>query len=448
MKSSRELTEQRSILDKELDALQAKVKGGTITPDEETRFDAIIGEIEGLNDQITTAEKREKQLAEMESRKQAVPFAINPIKTDNEDQVKKEFRFVSLINQLSSNKPLEGFYREMHEEGQRDMAGAGIKDNTDGYVVPAMIIGSEKRDLAAVTNDTAKAGYTIATELLSNDWIGVLQNQLVVTGMGARFMRGLQGDIAVPKKTTNSGASWLTETGSITAGDHVWGQVTMSPKRLGNATAFSRKLLAQSSLDIEMIVREDLITSQSLALQDAIIHGAIGGNGPVGILNTSGIGAVAIGANGGALTWAKIVELESEVAIDNALEGNLYYLTNSKVRGAAKGIVRDSGSGLFLWGTGYGQSGGDATPLNGYRAAVTNSVPSTLSKGSSGAVCSALIFGNFADMMIGQWGGLVLTANPYALDLSGQVRITLNAFYDMKLRNVQSFAAIKDITTS
>jgi HK97 family phage major capsid protein len=444
MKSSKELLEQRGVLDTELTSLAAKVDAKTITTDEESRFDALIGEIESLNTEVEKAQKREEAIKATESRK-APGFAIvKP--TDNEDQAKKEFRFVNLINTLSANKPLDGFLAEMNQEGQRDMKNAGIKDEAEGFIVPAFVVGNEKRDLAAVTNDTAKAGYTIQTDLLADQWIKTLQNSLVMTSMGTRFMTGLQGNVAIPKKTTNSGANWLTETGAITPADEVFAQVTMSPKRLGNATAFSRKLLAQSSMDIEAIVREDLVMSQALALEAAAIKGASTWDGPLGILNTSGIGSVVVGTNGGPLTWAAIVALETAVANSNAALGNLGYLTNSKVRGAAKGIVRDAGSGLFLWGSGYGQSG-VGLPMNGYQAAVTNAVPSTNVKGSSGAVCSSLIFGNWADLMIGQWGGLVVTANPYALDLSGQVRVSINAYYDVAVRNAESFAAINDITT-
>lgn len=445
----KELLEQRGILDTELKALTAKFEAKTLNETEEKRFDEVIAEIESLNSKIVTAEKREQAIKDAEKRSlpTAPTFLINPSKTDNEAQVKSEFRFTTLINDLSSSRKIEGFYSEMHQEGQRNMKESGVNHSeVDGYVVPAFIIGNEKRDLSTATNDTGKAGYTIQTDLLANEWIDNLKNSLVTTQMGMKFLSGLKGNVVIPKKTTNSGANWLTETGSITPADMVHDQPAMSPKRLGNAMNFSRQLLIQSSLDIERMVREDLVMSQALALQDAIIKGPSTGNGPLGILNTSGINSVTIGTNGGALTWAKLVELETAIANANALGDNMWYLTNSKVRGAAKGIVRDSGSGLFLWGSGYGQEG-TGFPLNGYRAAVTNAVPSTNVKGSSGAVCSSLIFGNWSDFVVGQWGGIVLTANPYALDLSAQIRVSMNAWYDTEVRHAESFAAINDITT-
>jgi HK97 family phage major capsid protein len=446
----KELVEQRGILDAELKALTAKFEAKTLNETEEKRFDEVISEIESLNAKIVAAEKREQAIKDAEQRSlpKGPGLLINPSKTDNETQAKTEFRFTTVINNLVDQKPLEGFYKEMHEEGQRDMAQSGIKNtNQNGYIIPSFITGnSEKRDLSSITS-TPGAGNYIATDLLTGEYIDNLKNALVMTKLGAHFMTGLKGNIDIPRKTTDSGANWLTETGSITAADFVTDKVSMSPKRLGNATAFSRQLLLQSSMDIEMLVRRDLIMSQALALEAAAIKGPSTGNGPLGILNTSGIGSVVIGNNGGALTWAAIVALETAVANSNADINKLGYLTNSRVRGAAKGIVRDSGSGLFLWGTGYGQSGGDTLPMNGYKAEVTNAVPNTNVKGNSGAVCSSLIFGNWDDLYIGQWGGLILTANPYSLDLSGQVRVVCNSYYDIDVRHAESFAAINDITT-
>ena len=448
----KELLEQRGILDNELKALTVKLEAKTLNETEEKRFDEVIDEIESLNSKIATAEKREQAIKDAEKRSEPKPagatFAIGGVKTDNEEQAKKEFRFTEVIRNLADKKEMKGFYKEMNDEGRRDMTKSGINTSVeDGYVIPSFITGNgEKRDLSTETSNPG-AGNTIATELLTGEYIDNLKNALVMTKLGAHFMTGLRGNIDIPRKTTDSGANWLTETGSITPADFTMDKVSMSPKRLGNATAFSRQLLIQSSMDIEMLVRRDLIMSQALALESAAIKGPSTGNGPLGILNTSGIGSVVIGTNGGPLTWAAIVALETAVANANADINKLGYLTNSRVRGAAKGIVRDSGSGLFLWGTGYGQSGGDALPMNGYKAEVTNAVPNTNVKGSSGAVCSSLIFGNWDDLYIGQWGGLILTANPYALDLSGQVRVVCNSYYDIDVRHAASFAAINDITT-
>ena len=149
------------------------------------------------------------------------------------------------------------------------------------------------------------------------------------------------------------------------------------------------------SIDVESFVRNDLATVLALAIDLAAINGSGSNNQPTGILNTSGIGSVAGGTNGLAPAWSHLVDLESAVSIANADVGTLGYLTNAKVRGKLKQTSKVSGQNGFIWEAGN-------TPVNGYMAGVSNQVPSNLTKGSSSGVCSAILFGNFADLIIGQ----------------------------------------------
>jgi len=139
-------------------------------------------------------------------------------------------------------------------------------------------------------------------------------------------------------------------------------------------------------------------------------------------------------------SWAHIVQLESDVAAANADVGKMAYLTNARVRGRLKTTSMVSGQNGFIWA-------GNDTPLNGYRAFVTNAVPSNLTKGTATGVCSAIIFGNFADMMIGMWGGLELIVDPYTGSTSGNVRVTALQDVDIAIRNVASFATMVDALT-
>ena len=70
-----------------------------------------------------------------------------------------------------------------------------------------------------------------------------------------------------------------------------------------------------------------------------------------------------------------------------------------------------------------------------------------LTKGT-GTALSALIFGNFREMMIGTWGGMDVIADPYSKATSGMVRLITHGFHDIAIRQPKAFAAIKDINTS
>jgi hypothetical protein len=90
----------------------------------------------------------------------------------------------------------------------------------------------------------------------------------------------------------------------------------------------------------------------------------------------------------------------------------------------------------------------NSSPVNGYNAVVTNQVSSALTKGSSSGVCSAIFFGNWADLLIGMWGGLDLLVDPYTASTTGTVRVTALQDIDIAVRHPESFAAMLDALTT
>lgn len=304
-----------------------------------------------------------------------------------------------------------------------------------GAMVPTDVL---KRDL--VVGTTTAGGHTVSTDLMAQDFITMLRNRMVIMGMGTRMLTGLSGNIAIPRHTGAATAYWVAESGAPTESQQAFDQVTMQPRTVGAYTDISRKLLLQSSLDVESFVREDLAKVLAQELQRTAINGSGTAPEPRGILNVAGIGSVAGGTNGAAPSWANIIALETEVAQDNADIGTLAYLTNAKVRGKLKGTEKASTTGMYVWADGN-------TPLNGYRTEVTNVVPSNLTKGAASGVCSAIIFGNFADLIIGMWGGLDLMVDPYTSSTSGTVRVVALQDADVAVRHAESFAAMVDALT-
>lgn len=293
-----------------------------------------------------------------------------------------------------------------------------------------------------VKGTAGKGGNLVATELLSGSFIDMLRNAMVIHGLGAVNLAGLVGDIAIPKQTGSATAYWVAEDGVPSQSGQTVGQVTMSPKTLGAFTDISRKLLLQSSIDVEGMVQKDLASVLGLAVQQAALNGTGLSNQPKGILGGHVASPTVVGGtNGAAPTWEHIVGLETAVSVANADVGTLAYLTNAKVRGKLKTTPKVSGQNGFIW------ENGD-TPLNGYRSAVTNAMPSNLTKGTAAAICSAAIFGNWADLVIGMWGSLDLTVDTVTLGTSGAVRVIALQDVDIAVRNAESFATFADILTA
>jgi HK97 family phage major capsid protein len=255
------------------------------------------------------------------------------------------------------------------------------------------------------------------------------------------MMTGLVGQVAIPKQTGSATHFWVAENSAPTESQQAFGQVTMTPKTVGAFTDISRRLILQSSISVENLVQRDLATVLGLAVQQAAINGSGASNQPTGILTTAGIGSVAGGTNGLAPTWAHIIALETAIAVANADVGTMGYLTNARMRGRLKSTEKFATSnGSPIWD-------GGSTPLNGYAAAVTNAVPSNGTKGS-GTNLSSIIFGNFADLMIGMWGSLDLMVDPYTGSTAGTIRVVALQDVDVAVRNVESFSAMTDAITA
>lgn len=348
----------------------------------------------------------------------------------------KQYSFLRAINALANaTDPKAQRAAAFEIEASRAAAEVSGKQSR-GLMVPNDVL---KRDL--VVGTTTAGGHTVQTDLMAGDFISLLRNAMVVSGLGTRFLTGLNGSIAIPRQTAGATAYWVAESGAPTESQQAFDQVTMQPRTVGAFTDISRKLLLQSSIDVESFVRQDLATILGLEIERVAINGSGTPPEPRGVLNQSGIGSVAGGTNGLAPAWSHVVALETAVAVANAAVGGLAYLTNAKVRGKTKTVEKAASTGLFLWGDGE-------YPMNGYRAAVTNAVPSNLTKGSSSGVCSAIIFGNFADLIIGMWGGLDLMVDPYTGATSGTVRVVALQDVDVAVRHAESFAAMADALTT
>jgi len=301
-----------------------------------------------------------------------------------------------------------------------------------------------QRDL--VVGTPTAGGNLVATDLLGASFIDLLRNAMVLDRLGITWLRDLNGNIAIPSQTGAATGYWVGENGAPTESQQTVGQVTLTPKTVGAFTDFSRRLLLQSSLDVEAFVRADLAASIGQMLQAAAINGSGASNEPTGILNASGIGAVVGGTNGLAPTYDHMVDLESAVANVNPDMGNLAYLTNTKVRGKLRKTQEfASTNGKPVWSS-SGQAG--VGEVLGYQALTSNSVPSNLDKGTSVGVASAILFGNWSELIIGMWGGLDIMLDPYTGATAGTKRVVALQDVDVALRRAASFAAMKDALTA
>lgn len=356
----------------------------------------------------------------------------------------QNFSFVRMIHALANPndrgaQEAAAFEREA-SNAARQRSG---REHRGEATIPVDVIRSTlmqgQRDL--VVGTATAGGNVVSTDLLSASFIDLLRNQMALEQMGIMMMTDLAGNLAIPRQTGGATAYWVAESGAPTESQQAFDQVPLTPKTVGAFTDMSRRLLLQSSIDVEAFVRMDLAKVLGLAIDIAGVNGPGSANQPRGVLNTAGIGAVVGGTNGANLSYGHIVDLESAVETANASVGNLGYLVNAKTRGYLKKTVKfGSGTEMPIWDAGN-------EPLNGYRTGVSNQVPGNLVKGTSGAVASAVIFGNWSDLILAMWSGLDLMVNPYTGADTGTVRIHAFQDVDFAVRQPASFAAMVDALT-
>ena len=345
-----------------------------------------------------------------------------PLDDGNIGLSRKEIRQFSLVRAIAAlANPGDRRLREAaaFEFEASDAAAQRYGRSAQGLMIPTDVLGVWKRDL-----NTSDDNEIVATNLLANEFIDVLRNSASVMQAGARMLPGLVGNVAIPKKTAASAGGWIsTEGGAASESEPTFGTVSLTPKTVGAFTDMTRQLILQSTPAVEALVRDDLTQALALAIDKGALEGSGSSGQPTGILNTVGVNKPTAFA-AAVPTFAEMVALETAVAEDNALMGNLAYITDAATYGGLKTKAKDAGSGMFVL------EGGQA---NGYNVIRTQQ-----------ATAGNVYFGNFSDCLIGMWGGLDITVDPYTSSNTGTVRVVALQTVDVALRNPVSFAYNND----
>jgi HK97 family phage major capsid protein len=323
----------------------------------------------------------------------------------------KRFSFIRALNYLA-NPGDKSARRDAEFEIEVGTAAAKqYERSSNGIVVPNEVL---RRDLNV---GTATAGGNLVDDvLLSGSFIELLRNRLALANAGMTTLSGINGNISIPKQGSSATAYWVGEGASPTESQQTIEQVNLSPKTCGAFVDYSRKLLLQSSIDVEAMVRDDLARVIALELDRVGLNGSGSSNQPLGIINTTGIGTQSLTSFG---TFEEYIGMETDVAAANADAGSLRYLVNASARGALKSTKKDAGSGEFVFAD---------NEINGYPVTVSNQL------GNNDA-----LFGDFSMLIMAMWSGLDLTVDPYAGATAGTVRIIALQDVDFAVKQPGAF---------
>jgi HK97 family phage major capsid protein len=278
-------------------------------------------------------------------------------------------------------------------------------------------------------------GQTVFTK--PGSLIELLRNALVVGRLGVTILDNLTGPVSMPRELTGGQLTWTAEIpgSDVADSDLTTDAVTLIPKSAQSSTAYSRQLLAESSIDVEALVRADLVGVNAQGIDKAAIQGT-GTLQPLGVLNQTGVGDAAVGADGGYPSYELLQNLETLIYAANAPLDRIGWLTTPGIRGFLRKLPKISTYPEYVWRP-------QDEALLSSPALVSNNVPSTLTKGSK-SDCHAIVVGSWAQMVIGTWGVIDIIVDPFRLKKQAIVEVTSFIMVDVCLKHANSFAACKD----
>ncbi len=327
-----------------------------------------------------------------------------------------EFMITKVVRHLSdpSNNVLDGFERETHEE---------LKGKLPPPHPGAVWVPLTTKDVDYSAGSPSAAGSNLVPQQLFPQLIDVLRQESVVLGLNP-LMISASGDLDVPKKSTDSTAYWFAGDGadSITESNPTFSQVQLRPKFCAGLVTATYRMLIQTGGNVERIIRNDLAGVLAEEIDRAALQGSGTGSEPTGILNTAGINSDLWNGSPAAISWDDVVECERLLIEDKALRGSLAYLADDATYKSLKTTTKvsaDAGAGFLA----------DDGTLNGYPLTATTHMPA-----------NTLLFGNFSDLVVAEWGALALASDPYGSNFAkGSVAIRAILPIDFAVRHAVSF---------
>lgn len=407
----------------------AKNEGRELTDDEQLMVDALTFQLKSLSDDTEVTEtdaETEKPDTDKDSKKDDEEDVkdVDETETDtpeaDEDETKevtdteeveeedkektnkdnrninikmnKEFKLIRAINQMANGQAVDDVTAAVCNAGRNEMRSAGL--TAEG----ALVIPSETRGI----NVTDSVGATVGVDVA--DILAPLRDNLVLAKAGAKFMTGLKNDLKLPTLAGGE-AKWESEVGEVTKDTTAAiNGVTLSPKRISVVLPVSKQFLVQSSDSAEAILKESIMTAVAEKLQKTILSSNIADpKAPKGIFAATPVSAK---------TFKALCDMEATADAKNIGE-NRCYIVGNKAKAALRQLQKGTANTQMVYDSGEI----DGTPCYSTTSALENGV----------------LYGDFSNLYIGQFGGTEIIVDNYTRAAFGEVVLTVNAYFDAAL---------------
>ena len=280
---------------------------------------------------------------------------------------------------------------------------------------------------SAIENGTNKIdmrAYTVTdegTDVVGTDVFDIfapLRAKNVLTDAGVRVITGIKNNVQVPvfgateAKFANEVANASDGTGAITS-------VKLSPKRVTAKVPVSLELLAQDSIGIENMIREDLQNAVYAAVEDKVFgRQAESTDVYAGIIN-----GVANASISDVSTFAALTNMEATVETANVDVSKCKYVVSPSGRGKLRAMPKSTKTTELVMQNGE---------IDGTEV---------LSTGHLNDVSVNVIYGDWSNIVVGAWDNVQIdTVRDTASLSAGTVNLIVNAYVDVKCARKNAFA--------
>ena len=408
-------------------ALEKVIELKDMEDNKELHNDADLQEIELLKAIIDEQEQKIKELQEAQT--QTEPES-DENRTDDDDEKKDEIEpSDTQINTTDAESEQTEPTDESTDETDTD------EDEEKDKINNRNISNMEKFSLtkeirSAIENGTNKIdmrAYTVTdegTDVVGTDVFDIfapLRAKNVLTDAGVRVISGIKNNVQIPVFGATE-AKFANETADASNGSAAITSVKLSPKRITAKIPVSLELIAQDSVGIENMIREDLQNAVYAAVEDKVF----------------GRQAESTDVYAGMCKWpvnASILDCSTYggiTAAEAAVEGigvdtiDCKWVVSPSAKAKLRAMPKSSKS------TQLTMEGGeiDGTPV--------------LSTGHLNDVSINGIYGNWSDVVIAAWDNVQIdTVRDTASLSAGTVNLIVNAYVDMKCVRPAAFSYVK-----
>ena len=358
-------------------------------------LDALKADMEGFKRSIT----------DLQAGQDAISKKVSSIKVREEK--KQNFSLLRAIREVAAGQKLSDDVEAITRAGREEMRNAGL--GTVGQIVVPQ--------LRADVTVTAEHDDTIGIDVYNT--FAPIREGLVAAKAGARYYTGLVGDVRIPV-LGGGNVAWATEVGSAADPTYAFTAVNLTPKRLTAQFKLSKQMVAQDNALIEATLLAD-IRKAVITKLNATMFGvaAASGGAPKGIGN----GQTAAVAT----DWAKLTTLV-EAAVERLAVGEEYaYIASPEAAAVIRQMTYNKTTRLV-----YEDGNVDGTPL--FK--------------TIGCAANQAYYGDWSNLVIGQWGALDLTVDPYSAAGTGELVITINSYFDYGVARAGSLKLFTTVASS